>query len=88
MVKRYTALSTVRLTSGRGDTVVVKSHVPETIILAADHDSLASRHARAIEALRGCVEAVEHLTHGVRDKDAEGNILAAARAVIAEEGKS
>jgi hypothetical protein len=45
-VRRYTALSTVRLTSGNGDIIVVKSHAPDILVLASDlaasADSLAA----------------------------------------------
>lgn len=41
--RRYTPMTRVTLTSGRGDTVVVKAHAPESLLLASDFDAYKAR---------------------------------------------
>ncbi len=58
---------------------------------AVDYDAIATLHARAIEALRGCERAIASFfnpSFGRDDEKISKDALAAANAVIAEEDQT
>jgi hypothetical protein len=80
MVKRYTVKRTESETTPTDDPFL---YGPREVVLATDFEALSTRHARAIEALRGCKYAME--VGGEWHAPAQWeNALAAARAVLEE----